>query len=100
MARGGLGSARCIRAKCGARAHRASQRRRREDSMERVTNEYYQPGPIAEQHVHVSWRAIFAGVLVALAVELLLTLLGFAVGLTAFRPTGEIARGVGVGIGL
>jgi hypothetical protein len=68
--------------------------------MDPFTNEYYRSSPIAEQHVHVSWRAIFAGVLVALAVELLLTLLGFAVGLTAFRPTGEIARSVGLGIGL
>jgi hypothetical protein len=68
--------------------------------MQPVISEDFRASPIAEQHVHVSWRAIFAGVLVALAVELLLSLLGFAVGLTAFEPTGQIARGVGMGLGI
>jgi hypothetical protein len=54
----------------------------------------------AEQHVHVSWRAIFAGILVALGVEILLSLLGFAVGLTAFEPTAGATKGVGMGLGI
>jgi hypothetical protein len=57
-------------------------------------------GPVAEQHVHVSWRAVLAGIVVALAVDVLLTLLGFAVGLTAFEPTAGAAKGVGMGLGI
>jgi len=54
----------------------------------------------SEQHLHISWRAILAGILVALAVDVLLSLLGFAVGLTAFEPTAGVAKGVGTGIGI
>jgi len=52
------------------------------------------------QHLHISWRAILAGIFVALAVDVLLSLLGFAVGLTAFEPTAGVAKGVGAGIGI
>ena len=62
--------------------------------------EYATTGPVAEQHVHVSWRAILAGLVVALAVDVLLTLLGFAVGLTAFEPTAGATKGVGLGLGI
>jgi hypothetical protein len=41
-----------------------------------------------------------AGIVVALAVEVLLSLLGFAVGLTAFEPTPGATRGVGLGLGI
>jgi hypothetical protein len=70
--------------------------------MTQVTREreYATTSPVAQQHVHVSWRAIFAGILVALAVDLLLTLLGFAVGLTAFQPTAGATKGVGMGLGI
>jgi hypothetical protein len=72
-----------------------------EGNMAQVVREYGTPGgPVAEQHVHVSWRAIFAGIAVALAVDVLLTLLGFAVGLTAFEPTAGAAKGVGMGVGI
>jgi len=54
----------------------------------------------SEQHVHVSWRAILAGIVVALAVDVLLTLLGFAVGLTAFEPRAGVLKGVGMGLGI
>jgi hypothetical protein len=54
----------------------------------------------SEQHLHISWRAILAGIVVALAVDVLLSLLGFAVGLTAFEPTAGAAKGVGTGIGI
>ena len=49
----------------------------------------------SEQHLHISWRAILAGILVALAVDVLLSLLGFAVGLTAFEPTARRGEGRG-----
>jgi hypothetical protein len=54
----------------------------------------------SEQHLHISWRAVLAGIVVALAVDVLLSLLGFAVGLTAFEPTAGVAKGVGTGIGI
>jgi hypothetical protein len=68
--------------------------------MERIVEEYRVPGSFSAQHVHVSWRAIFAGIAVALAVEVLLTLLGFAVGLTAFEPTRGAIKGISIGLGL
>jgi hypothetical protein len=68
--------------------------------MTQMARDYVTTGPVAEQHVHVSWRAILAGIVVALAVELLLTLLGFAVGLTAFEPTPGATKGVGMGLGI
>ena len=54
----------------------------------------------SEPHVHVSWRAILAGIVVAIATEVLLTLLGFAVGLSAFEPRADLARGIGIGLGI
>ena len=68
--------------------------------MTQMSREYVTTGPVAEQHVHVSWRAILAGIVVALAVDVLLTLLGFAVGLTAFEPTAGATKGVGMGLGI
>jgi len=73
--------------------------------MQTIVEEYGSPGGFSAQqhsaqHVHVSWRAIFAGIFVALAVEVLLTLLGFAVGLSAFEPTRGVLKGIGLGLGL
>jgi hypothetical protein len=68
--------------------------------MTQVAREYVTTGPVAEQHVHISWRAVIAGVIIALAVDVLLSLLGFAVGLTAFEPTAGAAKGVGMGLGV
>jgi hypothetical protein len=68
--------------------------------MTQVAREYVTTSPVAEQHVHVSWRAIIAGIIIALAVDVLLSLLGFAVGLTAFEPTAGVAKGVGMGLGI
>lgn len=68
--------------------------------MQRIVEEFTPPASFSTQHVHVSWRAIFAGIAVALAVEVLLTLLGFAVGLTAFEPTRGALRGISWGLGL
>jgi hypothetical protein len=68
--------------------------------MTQVAREYATTSPVAQQHVHISWRAIFAGIAVALAVDVLLTLLGFAVGLTAFEPTPGATKGVGLALGI
>jgi RuvA, C-terminal domain len=68
--------------------------------MQNVADAKFTGTPVAEQHVHVSWRAILAGILVAVAVDILLTLLGFAVGLTAFEPTSGAVKAVGLGVGL
>lgn len=68
--------------------------------MQRIVEEYSAPASFSAQHVHVSWRAIFAGIAVALAVEVLLTLLGFAIGLSALEPTRGALKGIGIGLGL
>jgi hypothetical protein len=47
----------------------------------------------------LSWGAVFAGLVVATALQIVLTLLGTAVGLTAWDP-GESARGFGIGAGV
>lgn len=54
------------------------------------------------QHPHVSWGAIFCGVFIALAVELLFTLLGSAIGLSAFEPVRRetIERSTAIGAGI
>jgi hypothetical protein len=68
--------------------------------MQRLASEPVLTGFPSEQHLHISWRAVLAGIVVALAVDVLLSLLGFAVGLTAFEPTAGAAKGVGMGIGI
>ena len=48
----------------------------------------------------ISWGAIFAGAIIALATQLVLTLLGAAVGLATLNPaTGQNPTGVTLGIG-
>jgi hypothetical protein len=47
----------------------------------------------------LSWGAVFAGLVVATALQIVLTLLGTAVGLTAWDP-GESARGFGIAAGV
>jgi len=52
----------------------------------------------------ISWGGVFAGVVIALAVQLLLSMLGLGVGLTTIDPTqpngtpGAAALGIGTGI--
>ncbi len=50
----------------------------------------------------ISWGAIFAGTLVAIAVQLLLTLLGLAIGAWAVNPAAgtQGMQGVGIGAGI
>jgi hypothetical protein len=45
----------------------------------------------------VSWGGVFAGVLVAMGVSMLLAALGVAIGITAFDPSTDDAGGLGIG---
>jgi hypothetical protein len=47
----------------------------------------------------LSWGAVFAGLVVATALQIVLTILGTAVGLAAWDP-GQSARGLGIGAGI
>lgn len=47
----------------------------------------------------LSWGAVFAGLVIAIAVQIVLTLLGAAIGFAAWEP-GESARGLGIGAGI
>lgn len=47
----------------------------------------------------VSWGALFAGVVVALVVELVFTLLGLGIGLGSIKPASEAQPFSGIGIG-
>jgi hypothetical protein len=46
----------------------------------------------------LSVRAILSGLVVAMSVQLVLMLLGAAIGLSAFEPSGEVTKGVGAGL--
>jgi hypothetical protein len=54
---------------------------------------------VAHPVFRLSWGAVFAGLVVALALQLVFTLLGTAIGLTAITP-GASARGFGIGAGI
>ena len=55
---------------------------------------------VAEHPVfRLKWGAVFAGLVVALALQVVLTLLGTAIGLSAVGP-GTSARGIGIGAGI
>jgi len=59
-------------------------------------------GPFSGGLSHFSWRATFAGVVVAVAAQILLTMLGVALGITTINASGSatVARGAGIGIGV
>jgi ElaB/YqjD/DUF883 family membrane-anchored ribosome-binding protein len=59
-------------------------------------------GARAATITRISWGAIFAGTIVALVVQLLFTMLGFAIGLTVIEPlTGQSPwQGIGIGAGI
>jgi hypothetical protein len=56
-------------------------------------------GATGGPRARVSWGAIFAGLVVATVVQVVLALLGLAIGLAAFDP-GTSAKGAGIGTGL
>src|SRR5258706_6282208 len=84
----------------GPESHPAKQATEQEAAMHRFASEPAGNGLTSEQHLHISWRAILAGIVVALAVDVLLSLLGFAVGLTAFEPVAGVVKNVGPGTGI
>jgi len=45
----------------------------------------------------ISARGVIAGVLVGLAIAVLMMVLGAAIGLTAFQPRSDVAKGLGIG---
>lgn len=53
-----------------------------------------------EHHAHsVSWGAIFAGLVIALSIQLLLNLLGIGIGASTVTPTNGDTPGTGLAIG-
>ena len=69
-----------------------------EYSMARIDVE--QDRVIERTGFRLSWGAIFAGFIVATALQMVLSTLGLAIGLAAFDPgQGDSARGLGIGAG-
>ncbi|MEX2263031.1 MAG: hypothetical protein WD696_13830 [Bryobacteraceae bacterium] len=67
-----------------------------------TTEGYAMAEPFGARFRRVSWGAIFAGVVVALVVNLTLNLLGISIGAATINPTEEVrpAEGLGVGAGI
>lgn len=77
------------------RPHAAS--RRPEDPSRRPEDPWWGTLPSAVKRI--SWGAVFAGAVVALIIQLMLNLLGLAIGFGAINLTGEGATLQGLGIG-
>lgn len=57
----------------------------------------YDPEPVVSvTGFRLSWGAVFAGLVVATAMQIVLTLLGAAIGFSAWQP-GESAKALGIG---
>lgn len=57
----------------------------------------YDPEPVVSvTGFRLSWGAVFAGLVVATALQIVLTLLGAAIGFSAWQP-GESAKALGIG---
>ncbi|MCE5277939.1 MAG: hypothetical protein ABFD92_00810 [Planctomycetaceae bacterium] len=58
----------------------------------------YAPGDYRSLPRRSAWGAIFAGAVIAISVQLLLAVLGAAIGISVFGTTeGEVARTIGIG---
>src|SRR5262245_16084041 len=57
-------------------------------------------GGLGQRFSHFSWRSALAGVAVALATDLMLSLLGLAVGVTSVGPGSSAAAAQAAGIGV
>lgn len=82
---------------------RSAPSRERNEVWERRDRGIRTPGDVHAATINrVSWGAIFAGGVVALGAQLLLTLLGIAIGLSTFEPLteGAISQAVGIGAGI
>lgn len=55
--------------------------------------------PVVEYHDRVRWGPIFAGIVVAIATQLVLSALGTSIGLTA-GASGTAAGAIGLGVGI
>ncbi len=64
-----------------------------------VNAETVVPSPVIEYHDRVRWGPIFAGIVISLAAQLILSALGASIGLTA-GATGSGAGAVGTGVGI
>lgn len=60
---------------------------------------YAEPAPAISNVRRISWGALFAGVAVAFAVQLWLSILGIAIGASTFNPATGGASGTAIGIG-
>lgn len=68
--------------------------------MERTTTTIYEGRPSRMDFMkRISWSAVFAGVLVAIVTQMLLTLLGLGIGLGTIDPVEETNPTAGLGIG-
>lgn len=67
--------------------------------VEPTSRRYETAPPLAGTGFRLSWGAVFAGLVVATAVQIVLTLLGAGIGFAAWEP-GESARGLGIGAGI
>lgn len=67
--------------------------------VEPSARRYETAPPLVGTGFRLSWGAVFAGLVVATAVQIVLTLLGAGIGFAAWEP-GESARGLGIGAGI
>jgi hypothetical protein len=72
-----------------------------EKEMATMTTNAFQSDIETMEHSRVKWGSIIAGVLLAMAVQVALTLFGLAIGLSAFNPAaaGNVS-GLGMGTGI
>ncbi len=64
-----------------------------------ATRRYTADSPLVGPGYRLSWGAVFAGLVVATALQVVLTVLGAGIGFAAWEP-GESARGLGLGAGI
>lgn len=67
--------------------------------VEPSARRYETAPPVVGTGFRLSWGAVFAGLVVATAVQIVLTLLGAGIGFAAWEP-GDSARGLGIGAGI
>lgn len=60
-------------------------------------SEYHQDETLKTLKNRITWSAIFAGIVLALAIEALFNLLGLGLGLSAFTPDPDTLANLGVG---
>lgn len=77
-----------------------NERAEREATMRARTTSVETSRSVDRPFARVSWGAIFAGAIIALATQVVLTLIGTAVGLATLNPaTGENPTGTTLGVG-